>query len=160
MHIKIDSLKSNEVIRFLNDHLLEMQQHSPPESIHALDIKALRGDDVVFRSAWNDNKIIACAALKTLNTNHAELKSMRTSANERRQGIASTLLRFIINEAIKRGFNQVSLETGSMKAFEPARKLYTQFGFVYTQQFGNYELDKNSLFMTKFLNKKQFSSLT
>ena len=49
------------------------------------------------------------------------------------------------------GMTRLSLETGSMLAFEPARQLYLRFGFTECAPFADYEEDPNSIHMTKAL---------
>lgn len=95
--------------------------------------------------------VLGCGALKRLDTGHAEVKSMRTSAGHLRKGVAKKLLTHICDEARRRGYTRLSLETGSMEPFEPARKLYAGFGFEYCEPFGDYVDDPNSVFMTKDL---------
>lgn len=148
MKIIIDSVTSKEVISLLEDHLHSMTLHSPPESIHALDVEGLRKPEVTFWSAWEDGKLAGCGALKELDNKHGEVKSMKTSPNHLRKGVARKLLIHIIAEAKKRGYHQLSLETGSMDAFLPAKKLYESLGFQYCGPFSDYVEDPNSVFMT------------
>lgn len=98
-----------------------------------------------------DNELLGCGALKELNSQHGEIKSMRTSSLHLRKGVAKRLLQHIIEEAQRLGYQRLSLETGSMDAFEPARRLYESFGFQYCQPFSDYTEDPNSVFMTKEL---------
>ena len=90
--------------------------------------------------------------MKELDEAHAEIKSMRTAYAYQRKGVASEVLRHLIEEAKRRGYRRLSLETGSMEYFEPARRLYARFGFVYCEPFGSYAEDSNSMFMTKELD--------
>lgn len=138
MIIKIDDLLGDKVIELLQQHHKEMLLHSPPESVHALDVSSLQAADVTFRSVWIDDQLAGCGALKQLSAMHGEIKSMRTSHAFRRQGVAAALLKFILNEANKRDYKQISLETGSMDAFVPARKMYEKFGFKYCPPFADY----------------------
>src|SRR6476619_1891973 len=108
-----------------------MHLHSPPESIHALPIEDLRRPEVTFWTAWENGELLGCGALKELDSQHGEIKSMRTASRHMRKGIAQTLLQHIIGEAARRGYRRLSLETGSMQAFEPARQLYTRTGFIF-----------------------------
>nr|WP_148335347.1 GNAT family N-acetyltransferase [Bacillus massilioanorexius] len=126
-----------------------MAMHSPKESIHALNIEKLSNSDITFWSAWEHNELVGCGALKELNSVHGEIKSMRTSSMHLRKGVAKRILEHILNEAFLRGYTRISLETGSMEAFEPARKLYESFGFTHCKPFSNYSEDPNSIFMTK-----------
>jgi putative acetyltransferase len=126
-----------------------MAVHSPPESRHALNLDALRKPEITFWSAWDGHGLVGCGALKELDLLHGEVKSMKTSTSHLRKGVAKELLQHIINEAKRRGYQRLSLETGSMVAFEPAKRLYTSFGFQYCKPFSDYIEDPNSLFMTK-----------
>ena len=151
MEIKIDDLTGSEIYELLQEHLRSMYLHSPPESVHALDIEALRRPEITFWSVWEGDELLGCGALKELDAQHAEIKSMRTSAQHLRKGVAKYLLNYILEEARRRGFRRLSLETGSMKAFEPARNLYANFGFKYCEPFADYIEDPYSVFMTREL---------
>ncbi|MEZ8983232.1 GNAT family N-acetyltransferase [Vibrio cyclitrophicus] len=152
MEIKIDDLSGGEVIALLEEHLADMYATSPPESVHALDIKGLKSPDVTFFSAWKENQLLGCVAIKELDTQHAELKSMRTSQFARKSGVASKLLQHVLETATARKYQRISLETGSEVYFQPARSLYEKFGFDYCQPFSDYSLDPHSQFMTIELN--------
>ena len=151
MEVKIDDLTGSEIYELLQEHLRSMYLHSPPESVHALDIEALRRPEITFWSVWEGDELLGCGALKELDPQHAEIKSMRTSAQHLRKGVAKYLLNYILEEARRRGFRRLSLETGSMKAFEPARNLYANFGFKYCEPFADYIEDPYSVFMTREL---------
>jgi putative acetyltransferase len=151
MDIKIDDLSGSEIHELLQEHLRNMRLHSPPESIHALDIEALRKPEITFWTVWEDGELLGCGALKELDAQHAEIKSMRTSAGQLRRGVAKHLLNHILEEARRRGYGRLSLETGSAEAFEPARQLYANFGFTYCEPFADYVEDPHSVFMTREL---------
>jgi putative acetyltransferase len=151
MKIKIDDLKGPEIAALLEEHLQSMFLHSPPESVHALDIEALRQPEITFWTVWENGELLGCGALKELDSQHAEIKSMRTSSPHLRKGVGQHLLKHILEEARHRGYNRLSLETGSMEVFEPARQLYVKFGFTYCEPFAEYVEDPNSVFMTKEL---------
>ncbi len=151
MNIKIDDLRGSEIYELLQEHLQSVALHSPPESVHALDIEALRKPEITFWTVWESDELLGCGALKELDFQHAEIKSMRTSSSHRRKGVAKNLLNHILEEAERRGYNRLSLETGSMEAFEPARKLYANFGFTYCEPFADYVEDPYSVFMTRDL---------
>ncbi len=151
MKIKIDDLAGSEIAEFLEEHIREMKSVSPPESKHALDLEGLRKPEITFWTVWDDDRLIGCGAMKELDADLAEIKSMRTTALYRGQGIASMLLQHILNEAKQRGYQRISLETGSMPFFEPARNLYAKYGFEYCAPFSTYREDPNSVFMTKLI---------
>lgn len=151
MDIKVDDLSGTEIAELLEEHLQDMAVHSPPESIHALDLEKLRKPEITFWSAWEDKELVGCCALKELDSGHGEIKSMRTALSHQRKGVAKKLLQHLFEEAVRRGYTRLSLETGSMQAFQPARKLYENFGFHYCQPFADYREDPHSVFMTKDL---------
>jgi putative acetyltransferase len=153
LEIRIDDLRSKEVIELLQEHLDSMAPTAPAESRHALDLEGLRSPDVIFWSIWDGYELAGFGAIKHLSDEHAEIKSMKTASSHLRKGVASALLCHIIQEARDRGYSQLSLETGSMDFFTAARNLYTSFGFIPCQPFDKYKPDPNSVFMTMQLNE-------
>jgi putative acetyltransferase len=151
MEIVIDDQSGPEIAAFLDEHIRQMRAMSPLESMHALDLAALRKPEVTFWSAYDAGRLVGCGALKRLDDVHAEVKSMRAASDRKRSGIASMVLAHIFREARARGFSRLSLETGSTPDFEPARKLYEKFGFEYCGPFADYRPDPHSVFMTKEL---------
>ena len=148
MKIKTDDLTRPEIHALLNEHLQSMHELSPPESVHALDLQKLRNPDITFWSVWDGSLLLGCGALKQLDTKHGEVKSMRTPSALRRRGAGRTVLAHIVAVARSRGYERLSLETGSMEAFKPAQRLYESFGFEYCPPFGDYAEDPNSVFMS------------
>lgn len=146
--IRDDDLSHPAIHALLEEHLRNMFETSPPESVHALDLQGLRSPGISFWSAWNGELLLGCGALKVLNAEHGEVKSMRTPNALRRRGAGRAILAHIIDTAKQRGYRRLSLETGSMAAFDAARRLYENFGFVYCGPFGHYVDDPNSVFMT------------
>lgn len=151
MHIRVDDLSGPEIQALLREHLRSVKLHSPPESIHALDLAALRRPEITFWTAWSERELLGCGALKELDARHGEIKSMRTSASHLREGVARAMLGHILDEARRRAYRRLSLETGSAAAFEPARRLYASFGFVECGPFADYVEDPYSVFMTRDL---------
>ncbi|HSC80728.1 MAG TPA: GNAT family N-acetyltransferase [Chitinolyticbacter sp.] len=149
--IRTDPLTSPAIIAFLEDHLVDMRAVSPPESTHALDLAGLRHPDITFWSGWLGGDLVGCAAIRRLDDDHAELKSMRTSPRHRQRGIATCLLQHALTHAREAGYRRISLETGSMAFFEPARALYLRHGFTPCEPFADYRPDPNSVFMTRTL---------
>ena len=147
MIIAVDNLQDDEVILLLEEHLVDMHATSPPGSIHALDVASLKSTDITFWCAREKGVPIGCIALKELSVNEAEIKSMRTNANSRGKGVGSALLQHLLLEAENRGYQKLSLETGSQDFFKPAHKLYKKFGFKYCGSFADYTDDPNSVFM-------------
>jgi putative acetyltransferase len=148
MEIRVDDLRGPEIAALLEEHLRCMAAVSPRESCHALNLDGLRKPEVTFWTVWDGAELTGCGALKELDGQHGEVKSMRTSAGHLRKGVASLVLRKILSEARERGYRRLSLETGAMKYFEPAHELYRKFGFRECEPFGEYRPDPNSLFMT------------
>ncbi|MFX3651444.1 MAG: GNAT family N-acetyltransferase [Paenibacillus sp.] len=149
MEIKVDDLSGVQVKALIAEHLQGMAADSPPESIHALNLDGLKKPEITFWCAWEGDDLLGCGAIKELNSEHAELKSMRTASAHLRKGVARKILAHIMDVAVERGYKRISLETGSMDSFIPARKLYEDFGFEYCEPFADYILDPNSAFMTK-----------
>ncbi len=147
MKIKLDNLKSDEIAQFLEAHLDDMRSVSPPDSKHALDIDALRSPGITFWSVYEGQKLVGCGALKEIDSLNGEIKSMRVCDSVRGTGLGSKILTHIIDAAKGRGYVTLKLETGSMRFFEPARKLYLKHGFNYCPPFGTYQPDPNSVFM-------------
>ena len=143
-----DDLSSAEVAALLGEHLAGMALHSPPESIHALDLEGLRSPEITFWTAWDRSELLGCGALKELDPHHGEIKSMRTARAHLGRGVASAILRHLIDEAVRRSYARLSLETGSGPAFEPAHALYRKFGFACCGPFADYGDDPFSRFMT------------
>lgn len=148
MRIIVDDLGGPEVKALLAEHLKGMTDHSPPDCIRALDLEKLRAPDITFWSVWDHDELLGCGALKELDSLHGEIKSMRTAAAHLGKGVGGTLVRHIIAVAKERGYERLSLETGSGAAFEPAHSLYLKFGFEFCGPFANYGPDPFSRFMT------------
>lgn len=145
-----DDLSDGQLIELLELHRQEMLKHSPPENVHALDLDAMRSSDLTFWSARNTNElgIIACGAIKHLDTSHAELKSMKVSDAYVGNGVGRLMLDHLVEAATKRGYQCLSLETGTMDAFIPARRLYESRGFVACPPFADYFVDPHSMCMS------------
>ena len=151
LKIRVDDPSTSQAASLLREHLEDMAVHSPPESIHALDMEGLRSPEVTFWTAWEGCELLGCGALFELDRQHGEIKSMRTAREYLKRGVASRILQHIILEAERRSYTRLSLETGSMQAFAPARALYASFGFAFCNPFANYLSDPNSVFMTRGL---------
>lgn len=151
MNIRIDDLRGPEIYDLLQEHLRHMRQLSPPESVHALDLDGLRKPEITFWTVWEGGELLGCGALKELDAQHGEIKSMRTASKHLRKGVAAYILNHILEVAKQRGYRRLSLETGSMEAFKPARRLYTKFGFTRCAPFADYFEDPYSVCMTKEL---------
>jgi putative acetyltransferase len=148
MKIILDDLSGKEITALLQLHLENMASISPPESCHALAVDSLKDPDISVWSAWDGDDLLGCGALKKIARTHGEIKSMRTVAAHLHKGVAANLLRHIINTASDRGYQHLSLETGSAEEFLPARKLYEKFGFSECGPFADYQPDPLSTFMT------------
>ncbi|OLT77611.1 GNAT family N-acetyltransferase [Mycobacteroides abscessus subsp. abscessus] len=139
------------LLRFLQAHLDDIAPTAPTESQHALDALGLQEREVRMWVARDGLDLVGTIALARISTQHEELKSMRTAPLRRGQGIASILLLHALDDAKCRGIKRVSLETGSMDFFAPARALYQKHGFTECGPFGTYREDPNSTFMTTLI---------
>jgi putative acetyltransferase len=151
MQIRRDDLSDPRVHALLREHLDDMRRWSPPESIHALDLDALRAADLRFWTLWDGEELLGCGALRELDAAHGEIKSMRTARAHRRRGVARAMLDHLLAQAQALGYTRLSLETGSMAAFGPARALYVGAGFQPCPPFADYRPDPNSVFLTRGL---------
>jgi len=164
LRFEIDDLTRPAVHRLLEQHLADMYATSPPESVHALDLDALRAPGITFWSVWEGEELLGCGALKTGlgdasdgvgggvgDDASVELKSMRTAETARSRGVATALLTHLLAEARSAGARRVVLETGAEPYFEPARRLYQRHGFVERPPFGDYLPDPNSVFFERLL---------
>ncbi|GAA2337021.1 GNAT family N-acetyltransferase [Saccharopolyspora halophila] len=148
MRISVDDLSSPDIVAFLHGHIAQMQSVSPPGSTHALELSALRRTGVTFWVAREDETVLGCGAIKEIDLEHAEIKSMRTAPSHQNRGIASRLLQHIMGESKLMGYSRLSLETGSSDFFDAARRLYLKHGFSFCEPFADYRKDPNSVFMT------------
>lgn len=146
MIVKSGDFEHPQVVELLRIHLEGMHSSSPPDSVFALDLSGLRQPDITFLTAWEGDHLLGCGALRELSPVHGEIKSMRTNPRHLRKGVAAEILRQLIATARERGYNTVSLETGSGTAFQAAVSLYSRFGFVKGQVFGDYPAAEFSQF--------------
>jgi putative acetyltransferase len=150
--IAVDDPRAEDVRRLLEQHLAFGRAHSPPEDCHALDVEGLLDPSVTFFSFRLGGRLLGVGALKQIDAGHAEVKSMHTAGPQRGRGIGRAMLRHLIGVARDRGVRRLSLETGSMAAFAPARSLYEDAGFRPCAAFGDYDPSQNSTFMTLSLD--------
>jgi putative acetyltransferase len=146
--IAIDDPQVDDVRALLERHLAFARSQSPPEDIHALDVDGLVDPAIAFFSFRVRGQLLGVAALKRLDAEHAEVKSMHTAEEARGRGIGRALLDHVVGVARERGFRLISLETGSMAGFAPARSLYASAGFELCGPFADYRPSPNSTFMT------------
>ena len=147
MRIEVDDLARPAVQALLAEHLANMHELSPSDSVHALDLQQLRAPDITFWTAWDNMELLGCGALKELDSSCAEIKSMRTPADRRRRGAGRAILNHILGVARERRYAQVFLETGTHPRFAAAHALYQSAGFASCGPFASYAEDPNSLFM-------------
>ena len=148
MRIELDNLSRPAVHDLLHEHLANMYELSPADKVFALDLSKLRSPDITFWTVWDGDALLGCGALKELTPKHGEIKSMRTPAKIRRRGAGRAVLAQIIQTARVRGYEILSLETGSHPAFLVAQQLYRSCGFEYSGPFAAYKEDPNSVFMS------------
>ena len=150
--ISIDDPRATDVRALIERHLAFANSHSPPEDVHALDIDRLLDPALTLFSFRLGDELLAVGALKQLDAHHGELKSMHTAHAARGHGIGRAMVEHLISVARDRGLRRVSIETGTMSAFAPARSLYARTGFTPCDPFGDYRPSPNSTFMTLSLD--------
>ena len=152
----IKSIEGNfdhpDVNDLLTKHFIELRAASPEGSAHVLDIPGLKTPSIKFWSLWENDKLMGCGALKFLDKDHGEFKSIRVHDNFRKKGNGEKVINHLIYEAKKLNIKRISIETGSGKFFEPARKLFEKCNFKLCEPFAHYKVDINSLYLTKLLD--------
>lgn len=143
-----------EALALLEAHLAFARSCTPEGHVHALDVSGLQAPDVLFRGARRASTLLAVGALRDLGEGHFEVKSMHTSEGARGRGLGRAMLEHLVALAEERGGARVSLETGTMDAFAPARGLYAAFGFAECEPFGAYWSNPNSVCMTRTLRAR------
>ena len=139
---------NSEVNDLLKKHFIELRSVSPAGSTHVLDIDGLKDPSIKFWSLWENNKLIGCGALKFLEKNHGEFKSIRVADEFRKKGIGERIIEHLIEEAKKLEISKLSIETGAGEFFLPARKLFSKFGFKLCPPFAHYKEDPHSCYYT------------
>lgn len=152
MIFRRDTLIGADTIALLEQHRVAMEDTTPAESRHALDVDGLRQADVTVWTLQLDGAVVACGALKQLDATHAEIKAMRTARTHLQRGLGKAMLEHLVAEAVRHGYRRLSLETGAMAYFAPARRLYLGAGFAPCPPFGDYVDDPNTVFLTRLLD--------
>ena len=142
------NFNNSEVNDLLKKHFIELRSVSPAGSTHVLDIDGLKDPSIKFWSLWEDNKLIGCGALKFLEKEHGEFKSIRVADEFRKKGIGERIINHLIEEAKKLKISKLSIETGAGEFFLPARNLFSKFGFKSCPPFAHYKEDPNSCYYT------------
>ncbi len=151
MDIRVDDLQGPEIVQLLSEHMQHMARITPRHSVHALDINNLRHPDITLWTVWGGAALMGCGALKQVTPSAGEIKSMRTASDHLRKGVAAALMTHILDEAKRRSYQQLFLETGASDAFASAHRLYERFGFRRCGPFTGYVEDPNSVFMTRLV---------
>ena len=139
---------NSEVLELLNKHFIELRSVSPEGSAHVLDIEGLKDQNIKFWSLWEDNLLMGCGALKFLDKEHGEFKSIRVADKYRKNGMGEKIISHLIDQAKQIGIKKLSTETGAGEFFAPARKLFKKFGFKECKPFAHYKEDPNSCYYT------------
>ena len=146
------NFENPKVNELLTKHFIELRSASPKGSTHVLDIEGLKVPSIKFWSLWDKNQIIGCGALKILDKEHGEFKSIRLHDDFRKKGNGVKLINHLIDEAKKLKISRISIETGAGKFFKPARKLFDLCGFKPCKPFAHYKEDINSIYLSKVIN--------
>ena len=141
-----------EVNKLLISHFIELSSVSPVDRGHVLDIPGLKNPSIKFWSLWENNQLIGCGALKFLDKEHGELKSIRVADSFRRKGNGYKVINHLISEAKKLSIKKISLETGTGDFFTPARKLFDKCGFKVCEPFAHYKKDPDACYMSLLLS--------
>jgi putative acetyltransferase len=149
LHIVEGGLDNEQVLAMLRFHFDTNISVTPVGSAHVFDVSRLKAPDIFFWSAWLGEALMGVGALKVMDAENGEVKSMHTLQTSRRSGVGGALLRHIMDAARMKGLKRLYLETGSFEYFAPARALYTKYGFVECEPFSGYKPDPNSTFMTR-----------
>lgn len=158
--IAVTDPQADEVRALLQRHLEFAREYTPPDDIHALDLTGLADRSITLFSCRRNGEVVGIGALRQLDPDHVEVKSMHTAEAARGQGIGRAILNHMLAVAAARGVRRISLETGSMDAFAPARSLYADAGFRPCGPFGDYQRDRGNTFMTMVLGDHEFESST
>mgnify|MGYP001226332241 FL=1 len=141
-----NNFDNKEVNELLKKHFIELRSVSPEGSTHVLDIDGLKDPSIKFWSLWKNNELMGCGALKFLDNNHGEFKSIRISDKFRQKGFGIKVIEHLINQAKELKITKISIETGAGIFFEPARKLFLRCGFKKCEPFAHYKHDPNSCY--------------
>tara|TARA_B100000780_G_C20985027_1_gene393758 strand:- start:109 stop:576 length:468 start_codon:yes stop_codon:yes gene_type:complete len=137
-----------EVNDLLVRHFIELRSVSPEGSAHVLDIAGLKDTSIKFWSLWLEDELFGSGALKFLDKEHGEFKSIRINEKFKNRGNGPKVINYLINEAKKLNIKKLSLETGAGKFFTPAKKLFIKSGFQICEPFSLYKKDVNSVYMS------------
>ena len=146
------NFEDNEVHKLLTKHFIELRAASPKGSTHVLDIPGLKVDSIKFWSLWENGKLVGCGALKILDIDHGEFKSIRVHDDFRKKGYGIKIIENLINKARGLNIKRLSIETGAGQFFKPARKLFEKCQFQPCKPFAHYKEDKNSIYLTKLID--------
>ena len=151
--VAIENPAADDVRRLVERHLQFGRSQTPAEDAHALEVDGLLDPAITLFGMRCGGELLAVGALKRLDDHHAELKTMHTVERARGRGIGRAMLDHLLAVARERGFTRVSLETGSMDAFAPARALYASAGFSPCPPFADYRTSPNNTYMTRTLSE-------
>ena len=151
--VREDDLSSMEVQALVAEHLAGMHAYTPACGVHALALDGLRAPSVTFYTAWVDDALAGCGALKAVDAHTGEIKSMRTRDAFLRRGVGQAVLEAIAREASARGYTRLVLETGSGPAFDAAHALYVRNGFTTCGVFGEYVASDFNVFYEKSIGR-------
>ena len=147
------NFENPEVNELLTKHFIELRAASPEGSAHVLDIPGLKVNSIKFWSLWDEKKLIGCGALKFINEEHGEFKSIRIHDDFRKKGLGTEVINHLISEAKKLKIKRLSIETGAGDFFIPARKLFEKAGFTPCKPFAHYKEDVNSVYLTRLIDQ-------
>jgi putative acetyltransferase len=141
IEVRRDDPRSPAAAALIAEHLAFASATTDAAFRFAIGAEKLAEPGTAFFTAWDGDALVGMGAVKRLDADHAELKSMRTADGHRRKGVAAAVLAALIEHARHEGIARLSLETGTDAEFVAARALYRRFGFSDCGAFADYPTD-------------------
>ncbi|MEI7540928.1 MAG: GNAT family N-acetyltransferase [Actinomycetes bacterium] len=151
IEIRAESSLTDELSQILQAHWLFCTSATPMEHVYAVQASHLFTTDITVFGARVDGELLGVGAIRKLDAEHAELKSMHTLAKSRGIGVGKAIVAHIEYFAKDQGVKRISLETGAKESFKPARELYKSLGYQDCEAFGEYVLSEDNICMTKLI---------
>jgi len=147
MKIEPADFSAEDVLALIRQHLEVSNQDA---CTHALGIAELQTPDIqMFVARDGAGALMGCAALKTLDAQSGEIKSVRTHDDHLRKGVSRALMAHLETVARESGMTALYLETHNTRQYAAACRLYEGLGYAYCGPFGDYTQNPRNVFMVK-----------